>query len=483
MLSLLNFLFLIEILDPMNWELFGISIYVVGMIGLGFYFSRRIKNQDDYFLGGRTLGPLLATFAIFATWFGAETCIGTAGAVYQNGLSSIHADPMGYTICLLVMGLFFAKVLWSKKITTIPDLFRHRYSPSIEKLTALLLIPSSVIWAGAQVRALGQIVHATTDFGPVLAVTVAAIVVIIYTMWGGMLADAYADLIQGIAIIMGLIFLLCSVIYDLGGIGAALSTIPTDKLSLGGGDMLHLSLLGKMELWLVPIFGSIMTQELVSRVAASRSSHVARNSTLRAASIYFLVGSIPVIIGLIGVNYMPGLKDPETLMPVLAKNHLHYVFYIIFVGALISAILSTVDTTLLASSALLSQNLVNPLLPNLSDKKKVLIARLGTLLSGVTAYVIAFSSDSITSLVETASSLGGPSIFVLTMIALWDKRGTALNAGFAMVMSIVTWLCGHYIWDLEYPVVLTVLVCGLSYFLSLPFTAISKDNHLEAVSE
>ncbi|WP_408096394.1 sodium:solute symporter family protein [Peredibacter sp. HCB2-198] len=453
----------------MNWELLGISIYVVGMIGLGFYFSRRIKNQDDYFLGGRTLGPLLATFAIFATWFGAETCIGTAGAVYQNGLSSIHADPMGYTICLLVMGLFFAKVLWSKKITTIPDLFRNRYSPSIEKMAALILIPSSVIWAGAQVRALGQIIHATTDFGPVLAVTIAATVVIIYTMWGGMLADAYADLIQGFAIIVGLIFLLVSIIYDLGGIESALSTIATDRLSFSGGDMLHLGLLGKLELWLVPIFGSIMTQELVSRVAASRSAEVARNSTLRAATIYFLVGSIPVIIGLIGVNYMPGLKDPETLMPVLAKAHLNYVFYIIFVGALISAILSTVDTTLLASSALMTQNLINPVFPKMSDRRKVLLARLATLLSGIVAYVIAFSSESITHLVETASSLGGPSIFVLTVIALWDKRGSTYNAMIAFVTSIIVWLLAHFLWELEYPVLLTVTTCGFSYYLSLLF--------------
>ena len=87
----------------MNWELFGIGLYVLGMIGMGTYFARRIKTEEDYFLGGRSLGPGLATFSIFATWFGAETCIGTAGTVYSEGIGSIHADPLGYTICLLVM--------------------------------------------------------------------------------------------------------------------------------------------------------------------------------------------------------------------------------------------------------------------------------------------------------------------------------------------------------------------------------------------
>src|SRR5690606_25437118 len=115
-------------------------------------------------------GPYLATFSIFATWFGAETCIGTAGAVYRGGLSSIHADPFGYSLCILIMGLFFAKILWRKKITTIPDLFRERFSPNTEKLAALIMIPSSIVWAGAQIRAFGQILHSTTDFGVTVAV-------------------------------------------------------------------------------------------------------------------------------------------------------------------------------------------------------------------------------------------------------------------------------------------------------------------------
>lgn len=454
----------------MNWELFGICLYVVGMIAMGIYFSKRIKTEEDYYLGGRSLGPGIATFSIFATWFGAETCIGTAGAVYRNGLSSLHADPIGYSVCLFLMAIFFAKVLWRKQITTIPDLFRKRFSVSAEKLAALIMIPSSIIWAGAQVRALGQIIYSTTDFGPELAITVAASVVIIYTMCGGMLADAYADLIQGIAIITGLVFLIGVMIWDQGGFSGVIHAIPKDKLTFAGGDFAGLSLLGKMELWLVPILGSVMAQELVSRVSASRSEKIAHQSALRASILYFVVGLIPVLMGLLGSNYLPGLNDTETLMPLLAKMHLNYFFYIIFIGALVSAILSTVDTTLLASSALLSHNLIHASLPNLSERKKVKIARLCTLAAGILSYVIASSSESITELVELASGLGGPVIFVLTIAALWDNRGGAFNAIFAMAMSLVAWITGQFILELEYPVILTVVVTGLSYYGSLPFT-------------
>jgi SSS family solute:Na+ symporter len=454
----------------MNWELFGISLYILSMLFVGVWVSRRVKTEDDYFLGGRTLGPFLATFSIFATWFGAETCIGTAGNVYNNGLSNLHADPLGYTICLFIMAFFFARVLWRRKITTIPDLFRERFSPNVEKFAALLMIPGSIIWAAAQIRALGQIIHANTEVGATLAITAAAGVVIAYTMLGGMLADAYNDLIQGIAVIIGLFFLLGALVYDLGGVGPALASIPIEKISFSGGEGASLGFLGNLELWMVPILGSLMAQELVSRVVASRSEKVAFHSTIRAASIYLLVGCVPVLIGLLGPQYMSGLKDTETLMPLLAKVHLNYFLYIGFIGALVSAILSTVDTTLLSASALASHNLIYPVFKNLSEKQKMRVARGGTLVSGILAYAIAFSSESIISLVELASSLGGPSVLIITIIALWVKSGNSLNAIFAILMSLVTWVVTTFMVEIDYPVILTVVICAVSYFVSLPFT-------------
>lgn len=458
----------------MNYELIGISVYVLMMLTMGFYVSSKIKTDDDYFLAGRSLGPFLATFSIFATWFGAETCIGTAGAVYRHGLASIHADPLGYTICIALMGIFFAKVLWRKKITTIPDLFRERFGAGTEKLAAVIMIPSSLVWSGAQIRAFGAIIHSTTDYSVTVAISVAAGVVIIYTVFGGLLADAYTDLIQGIALIAGLVFLLIAVVFDMGGIVPALQSIDLSRLSMTGGEASELGTLGRIELWMVPILGSLMAQELVSRVVASRSESVAYNSCLRAAGIYLMVGAIPVLVGLLGTTYLPNLGESETIMPLLAKMHLNYFFYIIFVGALVSAILSTVDSTLLAASALASHNLIYPAVKNLTERKKVLIARSGVLISGVISYIIAFLSDSITGLVETASSLGGPSILVLVIIALWVKKGNHVNAIAAMVTSILVWAISHFVVEIEFPIILTVVSCVVAYFGTLPFTQKGK---------
>ena len=451
----------------MNAELVGISLYVLGMLILGFYVSKKIKTDDDYFLAGRSLGPFLATFSIFATWFGAETCIGTAGAVYENGLSGSRADPFGYAICIFVMGIFFAKILWNKKITTIPDLFRDRFSPNVERVAALIIIPSSIIWAGAQIRAFGQIIHSTTDFGVTIAVTVAAIVVIMYTVSGGLLADAYTDLIQGFALIAGLLFLLIAIVLDAGGISSSLAMIEPERLTFrGSGEM---SLFSRLEIWMVPILGSVMSQELVSRVVASKSSSVAFRSSMRAGLIYLFVGSIPVMIGLLGPMQMSNLADPETIMPLLAKKHLSYVFYVMFVGALVSAILSTVDSTLLSASALMSHNLIYPQMKNLTERKKVIIARAGVLASGVVAYIIAFSSDSIISLVELASTLGGPTVLVITVFALFVPKGNATSAMVGILSSVFVWVLTNFVIEVEAPVILTVMTCVVGYVITIPW--------------
>jgi solute:Na+ symporter, SSS family len=142
----------------------AILAYVILQIGIAFVVSRRIRTEDDYLVAGRSLGPLLASFSLFATWFGAETCIGAAGAVYEEGLSGARADPFGYAVTLVLVGLLAVR-LWSARITTLGDLFRRRYSQAVERLSVVLLIPTSIFWAAAQIRAFGQILASASDGG------------------------------------------------------------------------------------------------------------------------------------------------------------------------------------------------------------------------------------------------------------------------------------------------------------------------------
>src|SRR4029450_11914823 len=117
----------------MNWVFFGVLVYVVLQLLVGLLVSRGIRSESDYLIAGRSIGLGLATFSMFATWFGAETCLGAAGKFYAEGFVGGTTDPFGYALALLIIGLLFAVPLWKRRLTTLADLFRIRYSPGVER--------------------------------------------------------------------------------------------------------------------------------------------------------------------------------------------------------------------------------------------------------------------------------------------------------------------------------------------------------------
>ena len=432
----------------MNTILIGVFVYIFAQLLIGVLASRSIKSEADYLLAGRSFGYGLASFSIFATWFGAETVVGSAGKMYEEGLSGAAADPFGYALCLILVGLFFAVPLWRRGLTTLADLFHSRYSPGVERLAVLMMGPTSVMWAAAQIRAFGQVISASSELGFLVATAIAAAVVVVYTVYGGLRADAWTDVIQGITLMVGLVILLVVFVDHLGGVSATLASIPPEKLNLFEGwknDPLAV-----MEKWAIPIVGSLVAQELVARIIASRTPHIARRAPLIAGGFYLTFGLIPVVIGLAATSALTGIEDTDQVLPLIAQRHLPTFLYILFAGALISAILSTVDSALLAASSLVSHNLILPLRPGMSEAAKVRAARVGVVVFALVAYVLAIYGDSVYELVSDASAFGGAGLFIIIVFGLFSSFGGARSAYAALIVGMTVWVYGNYIGDFSY---------------------------------
>lgn len=453
----------------MQMEILGILFYLGLQFLVGMWVARKVRSNTDYLLAGRSLGPFLATFSIFATWFGAETCIGSASRVYEEGLAGGRADPFGYAICLLITGLFIARPIWQRKLSTLADLYRQRFNCTVERVAVLIMIPSSLIWAAAQLRAFGQVVSVSSGWAFELSLIFATVVVVLYTASGGLLADVYTDLVQGLLLIAGLIILAISLVTQMDDPKMVTAAFDPSRLNpLGGHNM---SWWERIDGWLVPIVGSLAAQELISRLLATRSSNIARKSTFWAAGLYLVVASIPVVFGLLGPILVPNIADPEQLLPFLAKQHLNTLGYVLFAGALVSAILSTVDSTLLAIAALFSHNLVLPMIPRASDRFQLRLARGTVILSGIFAFLLARYSEGIYEMVELASSFGSAGLVVVTMFALFTKWGDSVSALVALISGVVVQLLVKYVWEVEAPYLTTILTCIGVYWVIGLFTA------------
>jgi len=434
-----------------------ILVYLAAQVLIGLWLARRMKTESDYFLGGRNVGLAMVAFSLFATWFGAETCLGSSGQVYGRGLSGSRADPFGFTLCLVLMGLLLAARLRAGKYVTLADYFRVRYGPLVEKAAVWVMIPSSLIWGAAQLRAFGQIISATTLWPITLTIVLSAVFIVFYTYLGGLLGDIYTDLLQGIMIIIGLCVLLATVVGDWTNVKDALAAMEPARLSfIAPGE----SLLQRLDRWMVPILGSLVTQETLARVLAARSPSIARRASYLAAGLYFLVGVIPVFLGLIGPTLLPGLPDQEQFLVHLSSGLLPRFLFILFAGALLSAILSTTDSILLAVSALLSHNLVFPLLRIEKERTRVLVARVGVAAAGAAACVIAILGGGIYNLVVTASAFGTAGVLVITLAGLHSRAGGKWAALGALGTGLLMTLLGQYVLGLPAPFLTAVLAAA-----------------------
>jgi len=440
--------------------------FLLGYLGLQLAFSlwlaRRIGSETDYFTGGRRLGTGFIAFSLFATWFGAETCLGSSGAIYESGLSGARADPFGYSLCLLLLGLLLAVPLWRGGYITLGDLYRSRFGPGVERLGVLILVPSSLIWAAAQIRAFGQVVSTTMDVDVTLAIYLSAAFVVAYTFFGGLLGDIYTDVVQGVVLAVSLLVMLLVGFEALGGAGAALEQVEPERWSLLAADE---SVWEQLDRWSIPIMGSLVAQELIARVVASRNAETARRASYTACLIYLCIGSVPVLLGLVGPSLVPALDDPEQLLPVLAQRLLPQFWYALFSCALISAILSTIDSILLASSALLSHNLVVVVLRLESERARLVSARVLVVVTGGFALIVALYAEGVYELVETASAFGTAGVLVTTLFALYLPVGGQRAATASLVAGLVTTPLAEYGFGLPAPFLTSVAAALITYLV------------------
>jgi Na+/proline symporter len=360
------------------------------------------------------------------------------------------------------MGLFFAVPLWRRDLTTLADLFRQRFSVSTERAAAIILVPGSLLWAAAQIRGFGHVLATASTLELEAAILLAAGFVILYTVCGGLLADAITDLVQGVCLVVGLLVVFFGVAGKAGGAGAMLAGIAADErveLFAWGGD-----LWGLLEEWAIPICGSVVAVELVGRVIATRTPAVARGSALAAGGAYLAVGLIPLALGVAGTRLLPGLDDAEQIVPALAHDQLPVFFFAMFAGALVSAILSTVDSILLVGSALVSHNVLVPLLGIEDERRKVLLARGGVAVLGVLAYLLALRAEGVFALVEQASAFGSSGAIVLVVFGLFTRWGGPRSGLATLAAGTVVYLWGAYGgWPYPY---LASLAAALAAFLA-----------------
>ncbi|HWB80333.1 MAG TPA: sodium:solute symporter family protein [Nannocystaceae bacterium] len=428
-------------------ELLGITViaYTVLLLALALWTRSRIKDHEDFLVAGRRLPLHLAWATILATWFGASALLTSTDTVRAKGLIGAALDPIGAGLTLLLAGLLLARPLWEMKLLTLADFYGRRFGTKTERLAALLMIPTYFGWIAAQYVALAHLLELVFGLDPAIGVILVAIVGLVFTLLGGMWSVTLIDAAQIFIVAVGLVVLTGSVLGDLGGgsILAGLAKVGTDtppeKLVLVPTEDLA-AFVAWIGVVAVGALGNLPGQDLTQRIFASRSASTAVWACHIAALLYFVLGVLPLALGLAADLVAPEGSAGKATMALLAGLFLSPWAAVLFVLAVMSAVLATIDSALLSPASVLAQNVIAPRWPKLD---LLMLNRWAVLGVTIASVITAFLGESAYSLLESAYSMGLVSLLVPLLMGLRTKLGGEKAALASMITGTLLW-CLHY---------------------------------------
>lgn len=439
---------------------FSILAYLLANLGIGLWASRRISTTQDFVLAGRRLPLVLAASATFATWFGSETIMGAPTEFVEHGILGVIEDPFGASLCLLLVGLFFARRFYKMNIMTFCDFFRIRYGRHAELISAILIIPSYFSWIAAQLLAMGIVLKVVLDWSLMTCILGSSVIVVLYTIWGGMWSISITDFVQTIMIIVGLI-IVAAVLYEkVGGFTPLIEAAPAGFFKFYP-DFTFKASVEYFAAWITIGLGSIPQQDVFQRVMSAKSADVSVKATLLSSLMYLTVALLPLFIGLCGHHLYPETdKDGQLIIPNMVLRHMSLPLQIVFFGALVSAILSTTSSAIMAPAAVLGENIFKFFNPKITDQQLLRIIRWGIVVITGICIFMAVRGESIFDLVAESSAFSLVSLFVPLAAGLYWKATNELGCIISMVAGLVAWLLCAYM-ETVYPPLIYGLLASL----------------------
>jgi solute:Na+ symporter, SSS family len=283
-------------------------------------------------------------------------------------------------------------------------------------------------------------------------VLICTVIVVFYTLIGGMWAVSVTDFVQTIMIIAGLMVLAVNVGVEAGGVQAVIEAQPDGFFRFFPNRNLH-DMAHYFAAWITIGLGSIPQQDVFQRVMSAKNERTAVNASYLGGAMYLTIGFIPLFIGLCGKMLHPELleDDPQKLLPMMALKYGSIWIQILFFGALLSAILSTTSGAMLAPASVIGENLIKPHFKNITDRQLLRIMRLSVLGVAIVSAAIALSGESIYNLVGWSSVFSLVSLFVPLIAGLYWSRASGAGALAAMALGMAVWVWCEYIFPTELP--------------------------------
>ncbi|AEL24674.1 sodium:solute symporter family protein [Cyclobacterium marinum] len=423
-------------------------VYMILMLGVGFYFMRKNTGQDDYYVGGRNIGSWHIGLSVVATDVGGGFSVGLGGLGFMMGLSG------SWMLFTGLLGAWMAAVLLIPKVRsnpafenfyTLPQIFQHLFDKKVGIAAAVISFVGYLGFTSSQLLAGAKLASGTfpaLDLN--MALLIMGIIAVVYTVLGGLKAVIYTDTIQWIVLMAGFIFIGLPISYfHVGGWEAIRSTLPDEYFSLTNLSWQDFANWG---ITILPIWFVGMT--LYQRIFASADVKSAKKAWFIAGLFEWpIMAFMGVSLGLLAkVAFEQGLivesldtLDPEMGLPILLSTVLPPGIMGLMMSAYFSAVLSTADSCLMAASGNLTTDLFGKILKTKDDKFVMRISQLFTLLIGIVALVIALQMTNVLELMLYSYAFMVSGLFVPIIAGLfWNMRSPKAALASMIIGGVTT---------------------------------------------
>lgn len=456
-----------------SWILAAFGIYMLGMLIIGFTSSKKNKTADDYFLGGRNLGGWVAALSAQASDMSGWLLMGLPGAVYALGTNQawIAIGLFIGTVCnwLFVAGRLRKYTIRAGNAMTIPEYLSNRFGDRrsiLKAISAVVIVVFFLVYTASAFAAGGKLFASVTSLKYHQALTLGAVIILLYTYFGGFIAVCKTDFIQGTLMLLGILAVPITAVMVMGSANIVpnlMESIKADGLAATAPQFLNIFYDGDKPISFINVLSQLawglgycgMPHILVRFMAIRDDKELGKSK--RVAIVWVLLSLVVAcIIGVIGRAYL----DPAVLNASSSENV--YIEMIkklfmedinapliggILLCCILAAIMSTADSQLLVSSSSVAKDLFKGVLfKKLTDKQVMVISRVTVLAVAAMAYIIAWNPDSsIMALVSDAWAGLGSAFGPTILLSLYWKRINLPGAAAGMVSGGATVIIWDYI--------------------------------------
>ena len=442
--------------------------YLVGMLVIGYVVGKlKIKNADDYMVAGRRMGVFMVAFSLSANNIGGGSTTGLAGKAFTSwGMSAVWY-VLAASIAMIPLAYFAPKIRKTMAVT-IPEVVGRRFGKFSSGFSAILNILALFCLTSSQIAASGSVVSVLTGIDTRICLLIAGLVVILYTTFGGMIADQISDLVQFIIILVGLAIATPFVIKGCGGWSTIASKLPGDQLSF-------------TKIGWVAIIGYIFNYfctflsgpEMISRFESAKDEKTAQRASLVSAVLMAAMAIFPTLLGLaaLSVSDTLGNISSNSAMMAVTQTYAPTIITGIVSAAIISATMSSADSNLLCMSTMIINDLFLPYSgKKLDGMKEVRATRICNIICCIVAVFISFFGINIVTMNTFAFAIRCAGPFAAYGLGLVIPRATKHSGQ----ISIITGTIGVIIWQVisgggfylgVLPVVFGCAVGTITFFL------------------